>query len=76
MRGAALQFILIYVVLCTVPLGLGIYLLFAPRRGGNFLNGSFAIFPQVQPVKLAREGKIPAVRLGGKLWRFRGTRWQ
>jgi hypothetical protein len=27
------------------------------------LNGSFAIFPQVQPVKLAREGKIPAVRL-------------
>ena len=27
------------------------------------MNGSFAIFPQVQPVKLAREGKIPAVRL-------------
>jgi len=45
----ALQLILIYVVLCTVPLGLGIYLLLAPRRGDNFLNRAFAIFPPVQP---------------------------
>jgi hypothetical protein len=34
MRGAALQSILIYVVLCTAPLGLGIYFVIrtAPRR--------------------------------------------
>jgi hypothetical protein len=46
-RGAFLQLLLIYLIICTVPLGLGTYLLVAPRRGGNFLNDAFAIFPQV-----------------------------
>lgn len=46
-RGAFLQLLLIYMIICTVPLGLGTYLLVAPRRGGNFLNDAFAIFPQV-----------------------------
>jgi hypothetical protein len=48
-RGAFLQLLLIYLIICTVPLGLGTYLLVAPRRGGNFLNDAFAIFPQVGP---------------------------
>jgi hypothetical protein len=48
-RGAFLQLLLIYLIICTVPLGLGTYLLLAPRRGGNFLNDAFAIFPQVAP---------------------------
>jgi hypothetical protein len=48
-RGAFLQLLLIYLIICTVPLGLGTYLLVAPRRGGNFLNDAFAIFPQVAP---------------------------
>ena len=48
-RGAFLQLLLIYLIICTVPLGLGTYLLVAPRRGGNFLNDAFAIFPQVSP---------------------------
>jgi hypothetical protein len=48
-RGAFLQLLLIYLIICTVPLGLGAYLLIAPRRGGNFLNDSFAIFPHVEP---------------------------
>jgi hypothetical protein len=47
-RGAFLQLFLIYLILCTVPLGLGVFLLFAPRRGGNFLNDAFAIFPHVE----------------------------
>ena len=48
-RGAFLQLILIYVVICTVPLGLGLYLIFVPRRAGNFLNDAFALFPHVEP---------------------------
>jgi hypothetical protein len=48
-RGAFLQLLLIYLIICTVPLGLGAYLLIAPRRGGNFLNDAFAIFPHVEP---------------------------
>lgn len=48
-RGAFLQLLLIYLIICTVPLGLGTYLLVAPRRGGNFLNDAFAIFPGVGP---------------------------
>jgi hypothetical protein len=47
-RGAFIQLSLIYLVLCTVPLGLGALLLVAPRRGGNFLNEAFAIFPAVE----------------------------
>jgi hypothetical protein len=38
----------IYLFLCVGPLSLGILLLFAPRRGGNFLNGAFVIFPEVK----------------------------
>ena len=48
-RGPILQLLVIYIILCTVPLGLGTYLLFAPRRAGNFLNEAFAIFPSVEP---------------------------
>jgi hypothetical protein len=48
-RGAFAQLILIYLIICTVPLGLGTYLLFAPRRAGNFLSDAFAIFPHVEP---------------------------
>jgi hypothetical protein len=48
-RGAFLQLFFIYLVVCTVPLGLGVCLLFAPRRAGNFLNDAFAIFPHVEP---------------------------
>jgi hypothetical protein len=48
-RGAFLQLLLIYAIICTVPLGLGTYLLIAPRRAGNFLNDAFAIFPHVEP---------------------------
>ena len=48
-RGAFLQLLLIYLIICTVPLGLGTYLLIAPRRGGNFLNDGFAVFPHVEP---------------------------
>ena len=47
-RGTFAQLILIYLIICTVPLGLGTYLLFVPRRAGNFLNDAFAIFPQVK----------------------------
>jgi hypothetical protein len=49
MRGAVGQLLLIYVILTTVPLGLGSWLLVAPTRAGNFLNDAFAIFPQVGP---------------------------
>lgn len=48
-RGAFLQLLLIYVIICTVPLGLGACLLIAPVRTGNFLNDAFAIFPCVDP---------------------------
>jgi hypothetical protein len=48
-RGAFLQLFVIYLIICTVPLGLGTYLLIAPRRGGNFLNDAFAVFPHVEP---------------------------
>ena len=48
-RGAFIQLSLIYLILCTVPLGLGTYLLFAPRRAGNFLSDAYAIFPHVKP---------------------------
>jgi hypothetical protein len=48
-RGAFLQLFLVYAIICTVPLGLGTYLLIAPRRAGNFLNDAFAIFPHVEP---------------------------
>jgi hypothetical protein len=48
-RGPILQLLVIYLILCTVPLGLGASLLFAPRRAGNFLNDAFAIFPPVEP---------------------------
>src|SRR6266566_8186536 len=47
-RGAFAQLILIYLIICSVPLGLGTYLLVAPRRAGNFLNDAFAIFPHVE----------------------------
>lgn len=47
-RGAFAQLILIYLIICTVPLGLGVYLVLAPRRAGNFLNDAFAIFPHVE----------------------------
>jgi hypothetical protein len=48
-RGAFLQLILIYVVICTVPLVVGLYLILSPRRAGNALNDAFAIFPHVEP---------------------------
>ena len=48
-RGTVLQLLVIYVIVSTVPLGVGVYLLLAPRRGGNFLNDAFAIFPAVEP---------------------------
>jgi hypothetical protein len=48
-RGPFLQLLVIYLILCSVPLGLGMSLLFAPRRAGNFLNDAFAIFPHVEP---------------------------
>jgi hypothetical protein len=47
-RGAFIQLFLLYLLLCTVPLGLGVILLVAPGRGGNFLNDAFAIFPAVE----------------------------
>lgn len=46
-RGLILQFLLIYVILCVVPLSLGTMLMLAPRRTGNFLSGAYAIFPEV-----------------------------
>jgi hypothetical protein len=36
------------VILCLVPLGLGVSLLVTPIRTGTFLNEAFAIFPRVQ----------------------------
>jgi hypothetical protein len=48
-RGAFAQLILIYLIICTVPPGLGTWLLVAPRRGGTFLNDAFAVFPLVGP---------------------------
>ena len=48
-RGAFLQLLLIYAIICAVPLSLGMYLLIAPLRAGNFLNDAFAIFPRVEP---------------------------
>ena len=48
-RGLFLQLFLIYLILCTVPLGLGAVLVFAPVRGGNFLSDAFALFPEVLP---------------------------
>lgn len=48
-RGAFVQLLLIYLIISAVPLGLGTFLVFAPRRGGNFLNDAFAVFPQVEP---------------------------
>jgi len=46
--GAFAQLILIYLIICTVPLRLGTYLLLAPRRAGRFLSDAFAVF-QVGP---------------------------
>ena len=40
--------LVIYAIICTVPFGVGVFLLFAPRRGGNFLNDAFALFPAVK----------------------------
>ena len=40
---------MIYLIVCIVPMFLGTLLLVAPRRGGNFLNDAFAIFPHVDP---------------------------
>jgi hypothetical protein len=48
-RGAFLQLFLIYLIICTIPLALGIYLIVAPRRAGNFLSDAFALFPHVEP---------------------------
>jgi len=47
-RGGFGQLLLIYLIICTIPLVLGVYLLAAPRRGGNFLNDAFASFPHVE----------------------------
>jgi len=63
-RGAFIQLFLIYVIICTVPLGLGLFLLFAPRRGGNFLNDAFAIFPAVEERDLLKRICYRALGLG------------
>jgi hypothetical protein len=46
---STLQLVLIYFIVCLVPLSVGTYLLLAPRRGGNFLNDAFAIGSQLEP---------------------------
>jgi len=48
MRGPIGAFLLIYVIMATVPFGLGCYLLVEPTRAGNFLNEVFALFPEVR----------------------------
>ena len=64
MRGAILQLLVIYTIICTVPLGVGVYLLFAPRRGGNFLNDAFAIFPAVEQRDLLKKICYRALGVG------------
>jgi hypothetical protein len=63
-RGVFLQLILIYLIVCVVPLILGTYLLLAPRRGGNFLNDAFAIFPHVEPEDRLKKLFYRALGLG------------
>jgi hypothetical protein len=63
-RGAFAQLIVIYMVLCTVPLGLGVCLLFAPRRAGNFLSDAFAIFPHVEPKSWLKKMFYRVIGLG------------
>ena len=63
-RGPILQLLLIYAALCTIPLGLGTVLLFAPRRGGNFLNEAFAIFPAVKQHDLFKKLWYRALGVG------------
>lgn len=48
MRGPIGAFLLFYVIMSTVPCGLGLSLVFAPTRAGNFLNEVFALFPEVR----------------------------
>lgn len=64
MRGAILQLLVIYTIVCTVPLGVGVYLLFAPRRGGNFLNDAFAILPVVEQRDLLKKIGYRALGVG------------
>jgi hypothetical protein len=63
-RRPILSLLLIYLILCTVPLGLGLYLLFSPRRAGNFLNGAFAIFPFVEAKGTLRKLLYRALGIG------------
>jgi hypothetical protein len=63
-RGALGQLLLIYLIICTIPLVLGVYLLAAPRRGGNFLNDAFAIFPHVERGDRLKELFYRALGLG------------
>src|SRR5262249_34884934 len=49
MRPTLFVPIVIYLLICTVPLTLGIKLLVAPGRTGNFLHDAFIVFPAVEP---------------------------
>lgn len=63
-RGIFGQLFAIYLMLGTVPLGLGTYLLIAPRRAGNFLNDAFALFPHVEPTDTLKKIFYRALGLG------------
>jgi hypothetical protein len=47
LRGLAVQIVLLYSIIIVVPLGLGLWLLVMPVRGGRFLHDAFPIFPNV-----------------------------
>jgi hypothetical protein len=55
MRPTFLVPVFIYLLLCTVPLGVGTSLLISPRRVGNFLNDAFVIFPPVEAHETAKK---------------------
>jgi hypothetical protein len=41
--------VLVYMVMLTAWVGVGVFILLAPRRFGNLVNESFGLFPAVGP---------------------------
>ena len=64
MRALLLLLSALAVILCLVPLGLGVFLLVTPRRAGTFLNEAFAIFPSIEGANHWKRWLYRALGLG------------
>ena len=54
MRPTVLVPLFIYLLICTVPLGLGLKLIVSPEATGNFLHDTFNIFPAIETSEVTK----------------------